>query len=163
MFGFGFFLSPLYSTLCRLAGVNQLEAAGGVAAGTRPDTRRTVMMQFDSNLRDGLPWVFRPLQANAQVHPGQLMRISYEVTNNSDRAITGQAIASYAPELAAAYVHKIQCFCFSAQRLAPHEVRQMPVVFVIDQTLPGDVPTVTLSYTFFEIPGARGPSDGRST
>ena len=30
----------------------------------------------------------------------------------------------------------------------------MPVVFVIDPTLPDDVPTITLSYTFFEVEGA---------
>jgi cytochrome c oxidase assembly protein subunit 11 len=35
-------------------------------------------------------------------------------------------------------------------------VRRMPVVFVIDPKLPPDVNTVTLSYTFFEVDGARG-------
>jgi cytochrome c oxidase assembly protein subunit 11 len=28
----------------------------------------------------------------------------------------------------------------------------MPVVFVLDRRLPDDVTTVTLSYTFFEVP-----------
>ncbi len=31
----------------------------------------------------------------------------------------------------------------------------MPVVFLIDPAIPGDMPTVTLSYTFFEVEGAR--------
>jgi cytochrome c oxidase assembly protein subunit 11 len=30
----------------------------------------------------------------------------------------------------------------------------MPVVFVIDPRLPRDVGNITLSYTFFEVPGA---------
>jgi cytochrome c oxidase assembly protein subunit 11 len=29
----------------------------------------------------------------------------------------------------------------------------MPVVFVVDPQLPKDVPTITLSYTFFEVEG----------
>ena len=43
------------------------------------------------------------------------------------------------------------------QTLAPGEVRQLPVVFVIDPALPADLNTITLSYTFFEIAG-RGRS-----
>jgi len=29
----------------------------------------------------------------------------------------------------------------------------MPVVFVIDPSLPKDIPAITLSYTFFEVEG----------
>ena len=161
MFGFGYLLVPLYSVLCRVTGLNQLQSADSVAAGTRPDVTRTVSMQFDANLRDGLPWVFRPMQSVMQVHPGQLVRVSYEASNTSDRAIVGQAIASFAPADAAAYVRKLECFCFSTQTLAPHEVKNLPVVFVIDGALPRDVPTVTLSYTFFEVPGAGTPAKRR--
>ena len=161
MFGFGYLLVPVYSIVCRLAGLNQLQSADSVAAGTRPDVNRTVSMQFDSNLRDGLPWVFRPIQRVVQVHPGELVRVSYEASNTSDRAIVGQAIASFAPADAAAYVRKLECFCFSTQTLAAHEVKNLPVVFVIDPALPRDVPTVTLSYTFFEVPGAGTPAKRR--
>jgi cytochrome c oxidase assembly protein subunit 11 len=108
MFGFGYLLVPLYSVLCRVTGLNQLQSADTVAAGTRPDATRTVSMQFDANLRDGLPWVFRPMQSVMQVHPGQWVRVSYEASNTSDRAIVGQAIASFAPADAAAYVRKLQ-------------------------------------------------------
>jgi cytochrome c oxidase assembly protein subunit 11 len=162
MFGFGYLLVPLYSVVCRLAGLNQLQSADSVAAGTRTDVKRTVSMQFDANLRDGLPWVFRPMQPVVQVHPGQLVRVSYEASNTSDRAIVGQAIASFAPADAAAYVRKLECFCFSTQTLAPHEVKNLPVVFVIDPALPRDIPTVTLSYTFFQVPGGGTPSKGRA-
>lgn len=156
MFGFGYLLPPLYSTICRITGFNRLENADVVSADTRADARRTVVMQFDSNLRDDLPWKFRPSQTTAEIHPGQLVRVSYDVSNDSDRAVSGQAVASYAPAGAASYVRKLECFCFSIQTLAPHEVRRMPVVFLIDPSLPSDVGTVTLSYTFFEVPGRRG-------
>jgi cytochrome c oxidase assembly protein subunit 11 len=161
MFGFGFALVPLYSVLCRLTGLNQLQAADSVASGTRPEMNRTVSMQFDSNLRDGLPWVFRPMEPVMQVHPGQLVRVSYEIRNTSDRTIIGQAIPSFAPAAAAAHVRKLECFCFSTNTLAPNEVKELPVVFIIDRALPSDVSIVTLSYTFFEVPGAGTPSNRR--
>jgi cytochrome c oxidase assembly protein subunit 11 len=156
MFGFGYLLSPLYLRLCRVAGVNRLQSADAVSSEMRAVANRSVLMQFDSNLRDGLPWEFRPTQPAVQIHPGELVRISYDVRNNSDRAIVGQAIASYAPEGAAAYIRKLECFCFSMQTLAPHETRQMPVIFVVDPSLPSDVRIVTLSYTFFQVPGRQG-------
>ena len=161
MFGFGFALVPLYSVLCRLTGVNQLQAPDSIGSDTRPEVNRMVLMQFDSNLRDGLPWVFRPMESVMQVHPGQLVRMSYEISNASDRTIIGQAIPSFAPADAAAYVRKLECFCFSTNTLAPNEVKQLPVMFLIDRALPSDVSTVTLSYTFFEVPGAGTPSNRR--
>jgi cytochrome c oxidase assembly protein subunit 11 len=161
MFGFGFALVPLYSLLCRVTGLNQLQAADSVAHGTRPDIKRTVLMQFDSNLRDGLPWVFRPEQPVIEVHPGQLVLVSYEISNNSGRRIVGQAIPSFAPADAAAYVRKLECFCFSTNTLEPNEAKKLPVMFIIDPALPSDVSTVTLSYTFFEVPGTGTPSNRR--
>ena len=162
MFGFGYVLPPLYAKVCQLTGFNRLQSADSVS-DAQPDSKRTVLMQFDSNLRDGLPWKFRATQSTAPVHLGQLVQVSYEVSNNSDHAISGQAIASYAPAGAAAYVRKLECFCFSIQTFAAHEVRQMPVIFLIDSSLPRDVPTVTLSYTFFEVPGRQAPEKEKGT
>ena len=52
------------------------------------------------------------------------------------------------------YFHKLECFCFTRQTLAPGEHRRMPVVFVLDPAMPKDMPTVSLSYTFFAVEGA---------
>jgi cytochrome c oxidase assembly protein subunit 11 len=73
--------------------------------------------------------------------------------------VTGQAVPSYGPQLAAQYFRKMECFCFRQQTLAPGEVRHMPVVFVVDPALPPDVNTITLSYTFFEVAGRAGSTD----
>ena len=162
MFAFGFLLAPLYSVVCRLTGLNQLQAADEVAKDTRPDTKRAVAMQFDSNLRDGLPWEFHPMQRELQVHPGQLVRVSYQASNTSDRTIVGQAVPSFAPDDASAFVRKLECFCFTTQTLGPHEVKELPVIFMVDPSLPADIRTVTLSYTFFEVPGG-APSNGRGS
>ena len=97
-----------------------------------------------------------PLQASVSVHPGELTQAVYEVRNTLDRPITGQAVPSYSPQPAALYFRKMECFCFQQQTLGPGEVRKMPVVFVIDPKLPPELNTVTLSYTFFEVNGARG-------
>ena len=78
----------------------------------------------------------------------------YEVKNTLNEPVTGQAVPSYGPRLAAQYFRKLECFCFTQQTLAPGEVRQMPVVFVVDPALPKDVNTITLSYTFFRVDGA---------
>jgi cytochrome c oxidase assembly protein subunit 11 len=152
MFGFGFALVPFYQKICEVTGINNVIKADEVA-NTQVDAARFVTIEFDSNLRSKLPWSFRPLQTNARVHPGELATVMYEIRNNSDRAVTGQAIPSYGPQVAGRYFKKLECFCFTQQTLQPGEARQMPVVFVIEKGLPDDVNTITLSYTFFEVEG----------
>jgi cytochrome c oxidase assembly protein subunit 11 len=71
--------------------------------------------------------------------------------------MTGQAVPSYGPSSAAEHFKKLECFCFAKQTFGAQEVRQMPVVFVVDRNLPKDINTITLSYTFFEMPGS-GPA-----
>ena len=84
--------------------------------------------------------------------------IAHEIRNPLDRPVTGQAVPSYSPELAAQYFKKLECFCFRQQTLGPGEVRRMPVVFVVDPALPAEVREITLSYTFFEVAGTKGAS-----
>ena len=152
MFGFGFALVPFYKQICEATGVNRLLKADTVI-NTQVDAARSVTVEFDSNLRSSLPWTFRPLQPSVQVNPGEMVTVMYEIRNNSSRAITGQAIPSYGPQLASRYFRKLECFCFTQQTLQPGETRQMPVQFVIDRGLPGDIGTITLSYSFFEVEG----------
>ena len=154
MFGFGYALVPLYKLICDVTGIYDVEKASALPANTQIDRSRLVTLEFDANIRSDLPWHFRPLQTSVKVHPGQLVEVMYEVRNRSDRAVAGQAIPSYGPQVAAKYFRKLDCFCFTTQSFAAGEVRQMPVVFVIEQGLPRDVNTVTLSYTFFKVEGA---------
>jgi cytochrome c oxidase assembly protein subunit 11 len=158
MFGFGFMLVPFYEKICEVAGINNLLQADR-PANTQVDTSRTVTVQFDANIHD-LPWHFRPLLASMQVHPGELVTVAYEVSNNRAESVTGQAVPSYGPQAAGRFFRKLDCFCFTQQTLAAGEKRVMPVAFVIDPDLPGEIGTITLSYTFFEIAGRRIVSDG---
>ncbi len=154
MFGFGFAMIPFYRTICNVAGLNNLLHADKKLSNTQVDVSRNVMVQFDANTQK-LAWRFKPLQTNVNIHPGQMVRVDYEVENMLDRPVTGQAIPSYTPLAAEAHVNKLECFCFRQQTLAAHEKRVMPVVFTVDAELPKDVNVFTLSYTFFEVAGTQ--------
>ncbi len=156
MFGFGWALVPLYRKICEVTGINVITArnedAERAARNTQVDTSRTVVVEFDANSRG--PWRFRPHVNHIEVHPGELVRVDYDLVNTESRTMVGQAIPSYAPMQAAAHFQKLECFCFKQQTLAANETRQFPVVFFVDPELPKDVKTITLSYTFFEVAGA---------
>lgn len=154
MFGFGFALVPFYEQICAAAGINNLLQPDRVAVNGQVDETRTITIEFDANTHD-LPWQFKPLQREIKVHPGQLVQIAYEVVNNRDYPVTGQAIPSYGPRVAGQHFRKLDCFCFSGQTMAANERRTMPVVFVVDTDLPAEVNTITLSYTFFEVAGTQ--------
>ena len=64
------------------------------------------------------------------------------------------------PEVSGGWFDKVQCFCFSEQRLGPHESAEWPVVFFLDPKLETDpsmaeVHSITLSYTLFAAPASR--------
>lgn len=160
MFAFGFVLAPLYEKICQATGLRSILRADHLEArNTQVDTARDVAVEFDTNTRN-LPWTFRPLTPYLALHPGEMQQVVFEVRNTLDRPVTGQAIPSYGPQQAASYFKKVQCFCFEQQTLGPGEVRQMPVVFVVDPELPRDINTITLSFTFFEVenPPKKAPS-----
>ena len=164
MFGFGWALVPLYRKICEVTGINVVTLrdadAGSAARSTQVDLSRTVTVEFDANTRGA--WSFRPHVSHLQVHPGELVQVTYDLVNLQDRSVAGQAIPSYAPLHSAQYFRKLECFCFTQQTLAAGETRRFPVVFFIDPTLPADVRTITLSYTFFEVAGAVADPGPRS-
>lgn len=152
MFGFGYALVPIYYKICEITGVNILTSKDVTVdeiKNTQVDKTRTITVEFDANAQG--PWRFRPTVNSLQVHPGEMTQVVYEVVNTQPRAINGQAIPSYAPQQVAPHFKKVECFCFQQQTLGPNEAKQMPIVFFVDPSLPKDVKTITLSYTFFEI------------
>jgi len=152
MFGFGFALVPFYDHICRALGVNSMVERSELPANTQVDLTRTVTIELDANAH-GMPWRFQPTVRHLQAHPGQLVHVEYEVANARNAPMTGQAVVSYGPALAGRFVRKLDCFCFTQQTLAAGETRRMAVSFVLDATLPADINTMTLSYTFFEVAG----------
>lgn len=163
MAGFGYLLVPLYRVVCELTGFNGgvvNRVAYGEVARSRVDMARWVTVEFVATTHSGMSWEFRPAAARLRVHPGDLVLTRFHARNQGHAALTGQAVPSITPGRAAAYFQKIECFCFSRQSLAPGEQKELPVQFRIDPDLPADIGTLTLSYTFFAVPGMPADAPG---
>jgi cytochrome c oxidase assembly protein subunit 11 len=150
-FALTFSLVPLYRIACeKVFGIRLEQGPGEAQAAALAPKARTVTVQFDGGVNSKLPWAFHPEQMTMQVIPGEVNEALYFARNDSERAIVGSAVPSVAPARASGYFTKTECFCFTAQTLQPGESRDMPVRFIVDQDLPADVKTITLSYTFFK-------------
>lgn len=150
MFGFGYALVPLYDVFCDVTGLNG-KTGEQVTLVKAPvvDEKRLVRVTFLASLNESMPWDFKPQQSFVEVHPGKPTTINYIAKNNSGKSITGQAVPSVAPGLAAAYFQKTECFCFTQQELKSGEEKLMPVTFIVDSALPPQMNELILSYTFF--------------
>ena len=151
-FVFAFSLVPRYTVAGeKVFGIKLEKGAAGVeqVAGLKADPNRVVRVQFDSTVNSKLPWQFRPVKSSMEVHPGRLYEANFIARNTSAGAIVGNAAPSIAPTEASGYFTKTECFCFTEQMLAAGEERLMPVRFIVNPSLPGDVGTITLSYTFY--------------
>ena len=152
MFGFGYALVPLYDIVCDLTGIGgRTGIISEATATTRAvDSTRTVKVQFVATVSSGLRWAFDGPEAPLEAHPGQVYETTFSASNLSNRPVVAQAVPSVTPVGAAAHFNKIECFCFTRQRLEPGETRMMPVRFVVEEGIPRRIGTLTLAYTFFE-------------
>ena len=153
MFGFGFALVPAYRVICDITGFGGklTESGSPVAAVDEVDRDRLVTVEFVASVANYAAWEFRPKVAKMQVHPGELVTTTYYAANQLDKPVIGQASYNVAPGKAARYFAKPDCFCFTKQPFAAREAREMPVTFFIDPSLPPEVETISLSYTFFDV------------
>lgn len=154
MFGFGFALVPLYRVFCDITGFGgklSQQPAAVAAANSEIDENRLVTVEFLATVNSNAGWVFRPETAKMQVHPGELYTTTYYAENLLDRELLGQASYNISPGRAARHFAKPDCFCYSQQVFQPQEGRDMNVTFFIAPSLPQEIETVTLSYTFFDI------------
>jgi len=147
------FSVPLYRLFCAATGYNgTTQRATEAAAEIVKD--RTITIRFDANVAPGLDWEFRPEQRSVQIHPGETKVVTYRAFNMSKQPVTGTATFNVTPSKAGLYFDKLQCFCFTAQRLAPGQSADLAVQFFVDPDIAkdhdeDDVDTITLSYTMF--------------
>lgn len=158
MVGLVSYSPTLYRMFCAATGyggtVNRAEAS--VAPATSDG--RTVTVRFDANVAPGLDWEFEPGQRSVEARIGEPTKAYYTARNTSDETIVAHASFNVTPYQLAPYFFKIECFCFTEERLAPGESAKMPLVFYLDEEMLNDkdakdLTTVTLSYTFFKQTG----------
>jgi cytochrome c oxidase assembly protein subunit 11 len=154
MVGAAYAAVPFYTWFCRVTG---LAGTTQVAAGAPTEVLgRRVTVRFDANVIGGLPWKFTPERTSVEVRIGEVVTVLYRATNESARETAGQAVYNVTPLNVGGYFQKINCFCFTEQRLKGGETREMPVVFYVDPALARDadqdtLDTITLSYSFYPL------------
>jgi len=153
MFAFVFVVMvPLYNVLCDVLGINGKTSAEAYTAVTAEvDTNREITIQFIASNNQDMPWQFSPGDKQLKVHPGAVNETVFLAHNPMSVDMVGQAIPSVSPSRAAEYFHKTECFCFNNQPLSGNASAEMPLQFIIDQDLPADIRTITLSYTLFDV------------
>ena len=149
---------PLYRLFCQVTGFNgtpQVAQEAPATIGTR-----TITVRFNADTAGGLDWRFKPSERQVVVRVGEQRLAFYQARNLADEAITATATFNVTPVKAGAYFAKVDCFCFTEQTLKAGESAELAVSFFIDPEIASDpdmndVTTITLSYTFFEAPGAK--------
>ena len=154
MVGLAYASVPFYDWFCRVTGFGGRPQIA--TAGPQGPVGRAITVRFDANVTGGLPWRFEPEQNAIQTRIGEVITVNYVATNLAARETVGQAAYNVAPSTTGAYFQKINCFCFTEQRLAPGEKREMAVVFYVDPALAkdaelDDLNTITLSYSFYAV------------
>jgi cytochrome c oxidase assembly protein subunit 11 len=154
MVGASYAAVPFYNWFCRATGF----AGTPQVARVGPDQvlGRKITVRFDANVTGGLPWKFEPETTAVEVRIGDVITVNYTATNLAARETAGQASYNVSPPTVGAYFSKINCFCFTEQRLKAGETREMPVVFFVDPELVKDgeqdgLTSITLSYTMYPV------------
>lgn len=154
MLGMSYAAVPLYRMFCQVTGF-----AGTTRVASAPSKKvmdTTIAMRFDANVSKNLGWEFKPVQRTMTVKLGETNLASYRATNMSDHAITGTAVFNVTPESAGRFFNKLECFCFTEQKLEPGQSVDMPVSFFVDPEISNDpdagrLSEITLSYTFYPV------------
>ena len=153
MLGASYAAVPLYDWFCRVTGFAGTTQVAKDTTGEVLD--RTITVRFDANTDMDLDWHFAPKQRTVTLPIGAKAQVAYEARNTGSDTSWGTASFNVSPMAAGQYFNKIECFCFTEQKLAAGEAIDMPVIFfvdpaIVDDPLMKDVTTITLSYTFFE-------------
>ena len=159
MVGLAFASVPLYRLFCQVTGFAGTTQAR-VGADAPGAVGERISVRFDATVSGALPWRFEPEENRHEVAIGERAIAFYTAHNLSARPVTGTATFNVTPASAGRYFTKVQCFCFTEQRLEPGQEVRMPVVFYVDPRILQDpnarrISEITLSYTFYPVDSAR--------
>lgn len=156
MLGLGWASVPLYRMFCQVTGFGgTTQRISEQQASAVSVSARTISVRFDGNVDKGMPWRFGPEQITQTVRLGARTMAVYSAKNTSDKAVVGRASFNVSPDEAGKYFTKIECFCFTEQKLEPGQDIRMPVTYYVDPDILKDpeakaIQQITLSYTFHE-------------
>ena len=162
MVGVAYAAVPLYDLFCRVTGFGGTTQVADAAPATVSE--RTIKVRFDANVAAGLAWDLDPQVNEIEVPIGQVTEVFYHAANLAQADSWGTATFNVSPPQAGIFFHKMQCFCFELQHLAPGQAVDMGVVFFVDPDILDDpagarIDTITLSYTMF---AADAPQDAQT-
>ncbi len=143
----------LYNMFCKATGYGGTTQRVDVNSDVILDKMITV--RFDGLAASELNWTFKPLQREIKVRIGETVFVKFRAINRQNKAVSGTAVYNVTPEIAGSYFNKIECFCFTEQRLEAGEEIDMPVSFYVDPEIVTDksgrqLKEITLSYVFYE-------------
>lgn len=155
MFGFSYLLVPIFTFVCKQAGINGKGASSAtiVSPNMKVDYSRTIKVEFTTVIHGGLNFNFFPLQRHLEIHPGESKLIYFYAENLTGDNKTVQAVPSITPPDAARFLRKTECFCFTQQYFSKGKKADMAVKFFVDPSVSKDIKEITLSYTLFDATG----------
>lgn len=165
MVGAAYAAVPLYDLFCRVTGFGGTTQIATAESDVVID--RMITVRFDGNVNHSLPWKFKPAQRSVTLKMGESAQLAYLATNTGQQTTVGTSTFNVWPPSAGAYFNKLDCFCFTEQKLESGETVEMPVVFFVDPEMDKDpelkhVKEITLSYTFFPVEEPEQPVAARA-
>ena len=142
MIGLAFASVPLYQLFCQVTGF------GGTTqvAEALPETlgERTIRVRFNADISADLPWRFQPEVREVTLQVGEQGLVFYKAASLAEATTWGTATFNVTPLAAGQYFNKIECFCFTEQRLDPGESMDMGVSFFVDPAIEQDPQTAKI-------------------
>ncbi|MGV8998261.1 MAG: cytochrome c oxidase assembly protein [Parvibaculaceae bacterium] len=146
----------LYRLFCAATGYGGAVSVARSLDETKesPGVGPEIEVRFDTNVSSDLNWEFQPEKRSIKTHIGLPTTVYFTAKNLEDKEVTARATYNVTPDVMGYYFSKVQCFCFTEEKLKAGESARMPVVFYIDPDMLKDVESksirsVTLSYSFF--------------
>jgi cytochrome c oxidase assembly protein subunit 11 len=153
MLSLSFAAVPFYNWFCKKTGFAGTTSVASEGSDVVLD--QTMLIRFDGNVDNTIPWSFAPVQNTMEIRIGETGLAFFRAHNLTNKTIAGTASYNVTPDQAGGYFTKIACFCFEQQVLGPGESIDMPVSFYVDPDIVNDpegkfVREITLSYTFHQ-------------
>lgn len=154
MVGVAYAAVPLYQLFCQVTGYGGTTQRAE-SAPVKPIDRQ-ITVRFDANVASGLKWKLKPKERTITLKVGEIGETAYFAKSLDDAESWGTATFNVTPFEAGPYFSKIDCFCFSEQKLAAGEKADMGIIFFVDPAIAEDkkldhIKTITLSYTMFPV------------